>query len=165
MKIIEEKVEKLITQLNISSGPVLVEEIALKSNVQIKQAVSKDFSGLLFRKDGIAYMAISSNESPVRQRFTIAHELGHFFLHPQKDTFIEYRDNKYKKKVVRSTEEKEANFFAASLLMPKKFIEVDIKNIPDKIVSENDIKNLAQKYKVSEEAMTYRLINLHLVSK
>lgn len=57
--------------------------------------------------------------SPLRDRFTIAHELGHYFLHSQqgKSPIIAYRRG-------ATRIEREANWFAAGLLMPKQaFVE------------------------------------------
>jgi len=64
---------------------------------------------------------INSNESKNRQKFTLAHELGHFLLHKE-----QIRQNPDKYAIVPSIPgsiqtdaiEKEANFFAASLLVP-----------------------------------------------
>ncbi len=160
MQIIEEKAEKILSHFSADSIPVNVCEIAKKANVLIKYAPSKEFSGLLYRKDNNAFMAISSSESDVRQRFAIAHELGHFFLHPQKGTFVEFRDNE--KNIARGMKEVQANKFAAALLMPRKFLEKDVKNFKNTDLTTATIKFLADKYHVSEEAMTFRLMNLNL---
>lgn len=163
MKDIEEKANKILFQFGFDSIPVNVAEIAKKVNILIKYASSKKFSGLLYRKDGMAFMAISNSESSVRQRFTIAHELGHFFLHPLKDTFVELRDNE--KNIIRGTKEVQANQFAAALLMPRKFIEKDVQNFKDTGITKSATEFLAKKYKVSEEAMMFRLMNLNLLLK
>lgn len=162
MKIIEEKAEKILSQIGINAAPVDVSNIAKRANILIKHAPSKEFSGLLYRKDNTAYMAISSSESDVRQRFTIAHELGHFYLHPQKDTFVEYRDNE--KNIVRGYKEVQANQFAAALLIPRKLLEKDVKSLNETEITKKTLDFLAKKYQVSDEAMTYRLINLNLLS-
>jgi len=163
MTIIEEKTEKILADFGINSIPVNVAEIAKKADVLIKRAPSKKFSGLLYRKGHTAFMAISSSEPLVRQRFTVAHELGHFFLHPNKDTFIEFRDNE--KNISRGAKEIHANQFAAALLMPRKFIEKDVKNFKNTGLTNEEVRFLAKKYQVSEEAMTFRLLNLNLLSE
>lgn len=156
----EERTEQLLIDFSISSAPVNVEEIAKKFNIFISQAPSKEFSGLLYRKEDVAFMAINSSEPLVRQRFTIAHELGHYFLHISKDTFIEYRDND--RNAIKGPKEIEANEFAAALLMPRKFIEKEIKNFENKVIDSEKIIYLAKKFHVSEEAMNFRLINLNI---
>jgi Zn-dependent peptidase ImmA (M78 family) len=61
---------------------------------------------------------VASRDKGGRKRFTIAHEIGHFILHPllsedhqdQKSAFTIWHD---------ASEEAEANIFAAELLMPE----------------------------------------------
>ena len=162
MNTIEEKAEKVLSQYRAGDVPINVLEMAKKAGVLIKYAPSNKFSGLLYRKDDIAFMAISSSESNVRQRFTIAHELGHFFLHPQKDTFVEFRDNGTAKP--RTFKEIQANQFAAALLMPRKNLLKDIENYRETGITDTVIHSLAEKYQVSEESMNYRLRNLNFTS-
>lgn len=157
---IEREAEKILSALKIKNIPVPVEEIASCFKIRISRAPSKDFSGLLIRKDGSALIGVNSNEAAVRQRFTIAHELGHFFLHPQKDTFVDYRDNK--KDVMRTPRERQANMFAAALLMPRGLLEKDFRSFAKKGFTEFELQLLAEKYQVSEDAMRIRLINLNL---
>jgi len=160
---IEKFAEEILKDARISTLPVPVEEIASRQNIKISRAPSKDFSGLLIRKDGAALIGVNSSEAFVRQRFTVAHELGHYFLHPQKDTFVDYRDNKAsKKEVMRTPRERQANMFAAALLMPRKYIQLDYKNVARNGFGEEELSKLALKYSVSEEAMRFRLLNLNL---
>ncbi len=158
----ENKVNKILKKLDIKSAPVNVEEIAAALSISVKRAPAKNVSGLLFRKDGAAFMALNSEESEVRQRFTIAHELGHFFLHPAKDTFVDFRDNK--ENIRRGYKEREANSFAAALLMPLVFLKRDAE-IYGGHIDDEEVEVLAKKYDVSTVAMTYRLTNLGLISK
>ncbi|TAK58118.1 ImmA/IrrE family metallo-endopeptidase [Patescibacteria group bacterium] len=158
---IENITEEILNKLNIKNIPVQVDEIASKLQIKISRAPSKDFSGLLIRKDGHALIGINDNEAPVRQRFTIAHELGHFFLHPRKDTFVDYRDNK--KDVMRTAVEKQANMFAAALLMPRTLLEKDFRALIKKGFGEDELAILADKYQVSEDAMKFRLLNLNFL--
>ena len=157
---IELKAEEVLSVLKIKSIPVPVEVIANKLKIRISRAPSRDFSGLLIRKDGSALIGVNSNEVAVRQRFTIAHELGHFLLHLQKDTFVDYRDNK--KAVMRTPRERQANMFAAALLMPRGSLENDFRAFTNKGFTEVELQVLADKYQVSEDAMRFRLINLRL---
>ncbi len=158
-KKIEVIAEDILASQNIQEGPVPVELIAGQNNIQISRAPNKDFSGLLIRKEGNSLIGVNNSESPKRQRFTIAHELGHYFLHPSKSAFVDYRDNQ--KNIKRGIKEIQANMFAAALLMPKAFLEKDYKEISKTgLLEEEDLKFLADKYQVSEDAMKIRLINL-----
>src|SRR5690349_455878 len=88
---IELAAEQLLAKLNIGEVPTPIEDVARSLNMSISRAPSAEFSGLLIRKDGHALIGVNSNEPVVRQRFTIAHEIGHFILHPQKDAFVDFR--------------------------------------------------------------------------
>jgi Zn-dependent peptidase ImmA (M78 family) len=162
--IIENTASKILATSGVTSAPVPLQIVADKFSVKIKKAPSKEFSGLLLRKDNVSYVGINSRESITRQRFTVAHELGHLFLHTKDDTFldhIDYRDNSYGGKIKRSRQEIEANTFAAALLMPQKFLLQDFKDIETDLDDET-VERLAQKYQVSKEAMNYRILNLGL---
>ena len=162
---IELAAEQVLNQLNLNVIPVPVEEVASKLNIKIGREPSEDFSGLLIRKDGNALIGVNNNESNVRQRFTIAHELGHYFLHPKQDSFVDYRDNNTnKREMMRTPRERQANAFAAALLMPRSKLVKDVKAVFKQGVDVDDISELAQKYEVSDEAMKYRLMNLHLIN-
>jgi Zn-dependent peptidase ImmA (M78 family) len=160
MRTIDEKAAFVLEKMKINSAPVSVEDIAVRCHIVIKRASNSNFSGVLLRKEDVAFMAINSDESPTRQRFTIAHELGHFFLHETKETFIDYRDNK--KNIVRDKREIDANKFAAALLMPKKLLLKDVKSFLGNGLDKEITTFLAKKYEVSEDAMTFRLMNLNL---
>lgn len=97
-------------------------------------------------------ITVNENHHPNRQRFTIAHELGHYVLgHGSKEDVL-YRNGD------SDPDEIEANAFAAEILMPQGVIrhlifEQDI----------TDIRILAKKLWVSDDAMYYRLRNLGLI--
>lgn len=155
---IEKIIEGLQQKLGIKQIPVPVEEIAHGLGIKIKRAPSEDFSGILIRKEGKALMGINDNESHVRQRFTIAHELGHFYLHQAKDAFVDYRDNQTG--IVRNKKEREANMFAAAFLIPRESLINEVKKLSPKGIFDAEIESLAKKYDVSKESMNYRILNL-----
>ncbi len=71
---------------------------------------------------------LNEKHSRETQTFTLAHELGHYFLH---DGATNYRIDSYNHK--EDNEETEADYFAASLLMPEdklRNILKETKNIP-----------------------------------
>jgi Zn-dependent peptidase ImmA (M78 family) len=74
IKAIEQEAEKILEATRITQIPVDVSDISKKLDIVIKYAPSIEFSGLLYRKDGKAFMAINNKDPEVRQRFTIAHE-------------------------------------------------------------------------------------------
>lgn len=159
---IERRAAEVLRAANGNVIPVPVEAIAGRYQIRVRRGPHASFSGMLIRKDGYALIGVSSSEVAVRQRFTIAHELGHFFLHPQKDAFVDYRDNS--RDVMRTPREKEANMFAAALLMPSEFLKKDFRSLAKSGLNEEGLHALAKRYIVSDDAMRFRLINLNIVA-
>jgi len=164
----KERAVDLLRRARISRAPVPIEKLASLLNAQIvRQPFSGEFSGVVHRNsDGSAVIGINSSHRPTRQRFTIAHELGHLLLHADKDLHIDERfpiglRSGISGKAI-DDHEIEANQFAAELLMPKEFIERDIEPFigADTVLV---IQKLAHKYKVSTEAMSIRLSALRYV--
>ena len=102
---------------------------------------------------------------PVRQRFTIAHEIGHYVLHRKSgDLFIDRHHKVFArdKSSSRGEDEKEveANAFAAALLMPEELVEEELDRIGFDLGDEADVRELANKFNVSTQSMLFRLTNL-----
>lgn len=94
-------------------------------------------------------------ESVVRQRFTLAHELGHFALghaSSPRDTPANFNT------AVADTTERRANQFAAELLMPAKELRLLVQGGVFKNVAE-----LASAFRTSQAAMVYRMQSLGLI--
>ena len=160
---VKKQAETMLKRFSMESSPVNIERIVKELGIEIGYAPSAKYSGMLIRKsDGKVLMGINNSESTGRMRFTIAHELGHFILFPKENVNIDYRNKEYSSK--KPKKEKIADFFAANLLMPESFVQMDFKQVTsDGIFFENNLIQLADKYKVSVEAMRYRLINLKLI--
>ena len=107
---------------------------------------------------------MNSQEALVRQRFTIAHELGHFVLHPQQDAFVDFRKERTPGEE-RSPRERQADMFAAALLMPRKSLLKDFRRLAKDGYTEAITATLAKQYHVSEDAMRFRLINLNSLAR
>lgn len=99
-------------------------------------------------------ISVSPNQNEHRKRFTVAHELGHLFLHmgfPEEKT-----ENVEMYRIGASEQEYQANEFAACLLMPEKeFIEVVMSNT-DNSSAEVNINAVAQYFNVSETSAINR---------
>jgi len=142
--------------------PVNVENIASKLGVKVSILSpwireNDGLSGLAeIDSNGNRVIYFNNSESKNRQRFTMAHELGHHALNhvnPQNPCF---RDDSNTFNSNSSVwQEREANNFAAQLLMPLDAIKtmLFVKRI-------TNIKQLAEMFQVSEAAMYYRLKNL-----
>lgn len=161
---IESAAEELLAKLDVREVPTPIEEIARALQIRISRGPSADFSGLLIRKDGRALIGINSNEAPVRQRFTIAHEIAHFILHPQQDAFVDYRKERNEGEA-KPPKERHADMFAAALLMPRKSLLKDFRRLAKDGFTNQITATLAKQYFVSEDAMRFRLMNLNSLAK
>jgi Zn-dependent peptidase ImmA (M78 family) len=130
----------------------------------VLQPYTGEISGVVHRnKDGSAVIGINSLHPTQRQRFTIAHEIGHLLLHAHEQLHVDknfpigLRSGISGKAIDEN--EIEANQFAAALLMPPAFMAEDIKPLIGTDVL-RAVQKLAAKYKVSEQAMSIRLSTL-----
>lgn len=163
---IEKLAEELLIDHNLLNTPVDTFKLAKSLGIKIEfKDLEDEVSGFLVRKDNKDIIGVNQGHARTRQRFTVSHEIGHYMLHIKEQTlFVDYykgdklfRKNNHK---VNYNMEREANQFAASLLMPKKLIEVEIQKLSDEI--EYSIKKfqLSKLFKVSELAMDFRLKTL-----
>lgn len=109
-------------------------------------------SGSLQNVDGTWIMKINSKHHKNRQRFTIAHELGHYLMHKDKNSLFE--DTTFFRGAQNNAMEFAANEFASSILMPQN----SIKKLLDSNIRE--LADLADEFNVSPSAMKYRLEKL-----
>ncbi len=111
-------------------------------------------------------IGVANSQSSQRQRFTIAHELAHLILHDGEEVHVDktFRVNLRSplSSKAEDVEEIEANTFAASLLMPIGFLKPDLQNVTLDIDDPSQIAKLADRYEVSTQAMTYRLMNIFM---
>lgn len=94
---------------------------------------------------------VDRSEPSVRQRFTAAHELGHFVLHRSQIGGVLQDNYLLRAEGMSNSQEAEANRFAADLLMPRELISEAISS------GTTDVASLAKLFKVSEIAMSIRL--------
>jgi Zn-dependent peptidase ImmA (M78 family) len=170
-KHIRSLVENLLIKHGVRSVPVPVTEIATALGVRVQQEpADDDLSGFLYRdrKRNLAIIGVNAGHHPNRQVFTAAHELGHFMLHDFDDLHVDRQLRVWLRSEVSSqgmdVEEKEANLFAAELLMPTRFLARDVDMIGTiDLEDEAVVQRLATKYGVSTQAMTFRLSYLGYV--
>lgn len=144
--------KELLSRFGITSPPVDVEAIASRCGLAVDYVDLPDgFSGQLRRERRV--IQVNQAHHPHRQRWTIAHELGHYVL--GHDTVLFVGDTQ-ELGDPRKFNDREADMFAANLLMPAEWIKDDWKTT-------NNYKDLARLYWVSGEAMTRRLLALKLL--
>lgn len=137
--------------------PVSTWDIAEKYGLQFVSGAYADLSvsGAYEKKEKIIYLSV--DEPPERIGFTIAHELGHFLLHEKKQRDIFYRSQIFHLNDEQQEEEKEANWFAAALLMPAKYVR-------EYYAITHELETLSKLFGVSITALYYRLKNLQLMA-
>jgi len=145
------------------AAPVPVERIAKALGIVIEYgAFGEELSGLAYIRDGVSMIGVNSLHAPTRQRFTIAHELGHICLHGEELRKAVHVDKgSLRRDPVSSTGsdplEVQANAFASEFLMPEPLLEAALAGKPVDLEDEKVVAALAKKFRVSETAMRYRL--------
>ncbi len=129
------------------------------SDIELKrEPLCDNISGYIEKKGDKFIIVINSLQSPLRQRFTLAHELGHYTLHKNslegqhQDTVL-FRDANEDSLGI----EYAANDFAAELLIPKESFEAAIKT------GTNTPKQLSKLFQVTEKAILYRAYKLGIL--
>ncbi len=168
-KVINARVSKILGSGSQATLPIDIEAIAIARGLKVvAYKLGPDVSGLLSIENGKGTIAYNEIDSPVRQRFTIAHELGHYELHKEKShLFVDqqfiYRSQNSKNTEVNKIMEQEANLFASMILMPTSIVWKEFEKMQFDLGSEGTIDELAKKFKVSVAAMTIRINDLGLL--
>lgn len=145
----EEMAKMLLTEYWNYSLPIDPVFFANQLNIKVFARHDLLLSGFFEKETFSIY--VNANEPNYRQRFTIAHELGHALLHKESSNRmdIKYDLGNYHIKEV------EANRFAAELLMPREALQTFL---PMGL----SFQDLCDKFDVSSEAMNIRLKRLGL---
>lgn len=159
---IKSKVKEFTTYIetDIPIDPIL---IAKRMGIKVVEAEFNDphISGLIKKNNEGTTIYVKKSDGALRKRFTVAHELGHLALHirnegqfldsdqifARDDGFFGYSDR---------LKEKQANQFAAELLMP----EEKVRELWDECFNSPEL--MAAKFRVSLPSMKIRLSNLGL---
>ena len=165
---IQRRARDLLEEQRVTAAPVPIERIAKALDAQLRFSPLDDgLSGMVYVNGGVPIIGVNALHHPNRQRFTLAHEVGHLVLHRAEITKQIHVDKGFPM-LMRNTAsaegvdemEIEANFFAAELLMPEEFLARSLEGKSLDIDDEGTISALAKEYKVSTAAMRYRLGNL-----
>jgi len=141
----------LIKSYNLKEPPVPVFDIAAKEGLEVLVADTLDSEIAGFIDVAKGRVILNQADSPERQAFVVAHELGHWLLHRQEiigqpDLTIFYRRRTLLDEV--DPQQQEANAFAVELLVPSGWLE----KYDDQPVSE-----IAKVFGVTTEVIGYVL--------
>lgn len=156
------RIEDILKKLNVNKAPIPVEEVAKLFSIKIiPYDFPDDFSGLIREVSGQTVIGINKKHHPNRQRFTVAHEIGHYLLGHSVDHNIGLTDDVLSndQNALETNKERDANIFAGELLMPTNMLTSDVQKLRGQI----QIPELAKLYKVSEQAMSIRLLETGLI--
>lgn len=155
----------LIAQFGIKLAPIPLDRIVRGLGVRVQYApLDGELSGMAFIKDGVGVIGVNSLHSPNRQRFTLAHELGHIRLHRQQlENGVHVDKGSLRRDSLASqgtdATEIEANNFAAELLMPTPILEAVLEGRHIDLEDDEFVELMAKKFKVSPIALQFRLQN------
>ena len=163
-QIARDHAQRILTEYAVTALPVPVEKIAKNLGIAVRfSPLDQELSGMALIKDGVSVIGVNALHHPNRQRFTIAHELGHHILHRELIDGTVHVDNGFTlwrgELATQGTDrvEVQANAFASELLMPKQFISqiegIESLDIDDEV----GMKALAKRFRVSVTALQNRL--------
>lgn len=156
---LESKANDILVKNDVYKLPVDLMKIASNNDIEVYYKNLPDgISGSIrYNEEKKKFqIIIEASESDNRQRFTLAHELAHYFMEREKmlyDKEIHF-DPKYRKN--KNPEEEEIEYLAGALLMNKNMLTKAYQVCPY-------VSLLASTFKVSESAMTVRLMVLGLL--
>jgi IrrE N-terminal-like domain len=166
----------LLQSEGIKTPAVPVEEIARRHAWLTYEDLPAEISGMLVplaseSSERRWAIIVNSGQALVRQRFTIAHELGHLLLHrysqPHADAGFKVRFRDENSSLGSIREEVEANQFAAELLMPEPLLvkhlvamglDYAVEEMTDRQLEK--LRELASDFGVSAQSLTFRIANL-----
>lgn len=153
---IERKAAQILSVYWDGKLPVDVHAIASRMGIDVRCG-DIDESGRIEVREGRPCITVNCDEARVRQRFTVAHELGHWSLgHLQHGQRL-FRDAPDSFTLAAGGQEREANAFAAAILMPADALRYVMQNgVAD------SLESLARLFEVSRAAMHWRVQNLGL---
>lgn len=169
----EDQAMNILKELDINEVPIPLDKIAGQFGIYIQEEeLGNGISGILIREGNNTVIGVNESDVDSRKRFTIAHEIGHFVMHPGNELHI---DRKFKvnfrdknSSLANNIEEMEANAFAAALLMPEKkinqFVNQKLTQGID-IEDSDELQSIADKFKVSKQALLIRLSKLGLIEQ
>jgi len=166
-------VSKLLKEFQ-QTVPVNVEGFirTVGADINKNADLPEGISGQVLRGgDGRYVVSTAGHEHYFRQRFTMAHELGHLLLHRSildraggTDDNVKYRntvDGNFYNSDIDLVHEQQANSFAANLLMPADKVAEKLVAL-EKEGKRPSLKDMYRAFQVSASAMKWRLKSLGL---
>lgn len=152
-------VERALLISQAKEPPVPVDKIASDLGIALRLGPYQDegevVSFILEQTDEVI-LGVNSSKPITRQRFAIAHSLGHLLLRATPEEL--HLDTDFR--VDAKPAELEANMFASELLLPTEWLQREMARRSLDFENEVMISELAGRYKVSTQVLTTRLLTL-----
>lgn len=164
------KIQSIVRSFTLASAPIDLAKITKELNLKVvySDEIPNTVSGVLdCRNAESPLILINKNKSENHQRFSLAHEIGHYLLHSfdgqlhmdgnmgvffrSSQDGITSSNKSYNLKI-----EREANVFAAELLMPKDLLESEV-NSRYQSIDMTLVEELSKTFAVSQVAMAIRM--------
>ena len=163
---IEQRADETLRLHGLGSIPINPVTLANRLGIAVHNAKFADdkLVGMIAKRGDRVTLLVNVDDPPLRKRFTIAHELGHHFMHLLADgEFVDGEANLFRSSpdptatsiIPDRRQEIQANQFAAALLMPASAVRAEWPAL-------GSIQGMARRFNVSEEAMGYRVVQLGL---
>jgi Zn-dependent peptidase ImmA (M78 family)/transcriptional regulator with XRE-family HTH domain len=117
-----------------------------------------DFDGLAVSSDEVKLILVATSQVPARQRFTLAHELGHLLAGDDQELHVD--EDVYDSTRKKDASEMRANAFAAAFLMPERLLRSAVGSSG---LTEHGFAALSCELGVSPSSLAYRLQSLRLI--
>lgn len=153
---------KVLKEHEVKAPGTPVEEIVRSAGLRVlERDWPRSTSGLLLRDRGV--IGLNRNHPPVRKLFTLAHEFGHYILNHHLWFELNYNvsiDNPPPEgcEGEDKTSEREANIFAAELLVPRAVLKKEAR--PGRTP-----EDLARIFRVSDQTMFIALQDNRLLHR
>jgi len=154
---IKEKANEIRKRYSLNSIPVDLNKVTSKEKIAVtemdftehEEKVNMQISGILYINGNTKKIFVNERDNLRRKNFTVAHELGHYFLHydgsKKDEVFVSFRGDS-------NPRETEANKFAAELLIPTE----ELKKVHEATLYPT-LTYLADRFDVSTQAMSIQL--------
>lgn len=145
----------------IETSPLDISEVINKIGIKVfSDDLGLDISGFIEKRNSQWVIGINKYQIYQRQRFTLAHELGHYVLHQSQIESGRITDQNLFRDDTNNPIEKEANNFAGDLLMPAEEFRTQI--IQKQV---RDFSVLAETFGVTIAAARYRAYQLGFIDR
>jgi Zn-dependent peptidase ImmA (M78 family) len=153
IKLARDVARKLLKNAQIKTYPIKLKDIAKQvPDLYIDgQELEDEISGMQGTYKGVSFIRYNANHSTKRNRFTVAHELGHAMLGHTTEC-------NRSSIVTKDPREVEANQFAAELLTPLELLKQAILKL-------KTVDELAKGFWVSKDSMSWRVLETGLYNR